>query len=278
VDRELVLAGLTLTSVGVTLLTAGFWSRRITPPASAQQWERTLWRALWRPVIPAVLMVSVLLGWAVMEPAQSDEHLPSSVLIVSGLFTGLWLRAAIRAAVALKDRTPHVAGTVGLWRARMVLSDVLTTRLDPDALDAVVSHEAAHVRHRDPLRIWLAQLVTDLQWPWPAAQDRFARWRHVLELARDEEARLSGTDGADLAAAVLLAARLHTFCSPGATLIDGRIGLEARIARLLAPLPSDDGPIAMTSPLTLFPVSLVGVLSGVRFGEGLVQTLVKWLP
>ena len=277
-DRELVLAGLTLTSVGVTLLTAGFWSQQITPPASAQHWERALWRALWRPAIPAVVMVSVLVGWAIMEPAQSDEHLPSSVLVVSGLFIGLWLRAAFRATVALKARAPHLAGTVGLWRALMVLSDALIARLDADALDAVRSHEAAHVRHRDPLRIWLAQLVTDLQWPWPAAQRRFAHWRHVLELARDEEARLSGTDGADLAAAVLLAARLHTSCSPGATLIDGQVGLEARITRLLAPIPCDHAPIAMTSPLTLFPVSLVGVLSGVRFGEGLVQALVKWLP
>ena len=237
-----------------------------------------MWRALWRPVIPAVLMVSVLLGWAIMEPAQSDEHLPSSVLIVSAGFIGLWLRAAFRATVALKARTPHVAGTVGLWRARMVLSDRLIARLDADALEAVRSHEAAHVRHRDPLRIWIAQLVTDLQWPWPAAQHRFAQWRHVLELARDEEARLSGTDGADLAAAVLLAARLYTVCPPGATLIDGQVGLEARNTRLLAPVPAGEAPIAMTSPLTLFPVSLLGVLSGVRFGEGFVQTVVKWLP
>ena len=277
-DRELVLAGLAVTTVGVTLLTSGFWLRRITPPASARQWERAAWRALWRPVVPAVLVVSVLLGWAIMEPSQSDERLPLSVLMASGLFVGLWLRAAIRAAIALKKRTPHLAGTVGLWRVRIVLSDVLTARLDPDALDAVRSHEAAHVRHRDPLRILLAQFVTDLQWPWPSALDRFAQWRHVLELARDEEARLLGTDGADLAAAVLLAARLHTSCSAGATLVDGQIGLEARITRLLAPLPSDVTPIVMTSPLTLFPVSLVGVLSGVRFGEGLVQTLVKWLP
>ena len=277
-DRELVLAGLTLTIVGLTLFAGGVWSRRVTPPCSARQWERTLWRALWRPVIPAVLMVSILVGWAIMEPAQSDERLPSSVLVVSGVFIALWLRAAIRAIVALREHTPHVAGTVGLWRARVVLSEALTARLDPEALDAVRAHEAAHVRHRDPLRIWLAQLVTDLQWPWPAAQDRFAQWRHVLELARDEEARLSGTDGADLAAAVLFAARLHTSCSAGATLIDGQIGLEARITRLLAPLPSDETLSVMTSPLTLFPVSLVGVLSGVRFGEGLVQTLVKWLP
>ena len=160
----------------------------------------------------------------------------------------------------------------------MVLSDELIARLDVDALEAVKAHEAAHVRHRDPLRIWLAQLVTDLQWPWPAAQERFTRWRQVLELARDEEARLSGADGADLAAAILLAARMYNPPMTGAPLIEGRVGLEERVTRLLAPLHSADIPVRTTGTLALLPVSMIGVLSGVRFGEGLVQAIVKWLP
>ena len=277
-DRELVLAGLVVTAVGLTLFAAGPWPRRVEPSASARQWERASWRALWRPMVPAVVVVSILLGWALVEPDQSDEWLPSSVLIVSGLFMGVWLRAAIRAGVALQERHPHVAGTVGLWRARIVLSDDLMRGLDADALDAARAHEAAHVRHRDPLRIWLAQVVTDLQWPWPAARRRFDRWRHVLELARDEEARLSGVDGADLAAAIVLAARLHTSRATGATLIESRVGLQERIDRLLEPVPTGDIPVATTGTLALVPVSLLGVLSGVRFGEGLVQLIVKSLP
>jgi hypothetical protein len=100
----------------------------------------------------------------------------------------------------------------------------------------------------------------------------------VLELARDEEARLTGVDGADLAAGILVAARLHFACGPGAALIDKPIGLEERIDRLLAPLPTDDVPTAMTTSLALLPVSAVGVFSGVRFGEAFVQFIVRSLP
>ena len=277
-ERELVLVGLMVSAVGVTLLAGAPWLRVIEPTASARAWERASWRALWWPTIPALVVVSILVGWALMEPAQSDERLPSSAFIVGGLFMGLWLRATIRAIRALNDRRPVVAGTAGLWRPRMVLSNDLIARLDADALEAVKAHEAAHVRHRDPLRIWLAQLVTDLQWPWPAAQERFTRWRQVLELARDEEARLSGADGADLAAAILLAARLHTPPVTGASLIEGRVGLEERITRLLAPLHTAHIPVRTTGTLALVPISMLGVLSGVRFGEGLVQAIVKWLP
>jgi hypothetical protein len=42
-------------------------------------------------------------------------------------------------------------------------------------------------------------------------------------------------------------------------------------------LPDDDVPAWRSDALALLPVSLLGVLSGVRFGDGLVQALVKWL-
>lgn len=278
-DREVVLAGLAITTIGASLLMGGAWSPRIDPSVSARQTERGSWRALWAPLVPAVLVVSVLIGWAIMEPAESDEHLPSSVFIVSGIFVALWLRATIRAAVALYTRDPQVAGTVGVWRTRTVISDTLVAALDEDALSAAKAHEAAHMRHRDPLRVWLAQLVTDLQWPWPAAQGRLERWRHALELARDEEARSWGVDGADLAAAILIAARLQTSCARGAALIDSDEGLEERISRLLAPVLADDVPArGSRHAIALVPMALLGVLSGVRFGEGFVQTVVKWLP
>ena len=230
-------------------------------------------------MVPAIVAASILLGWAIMEPAESDEHLPASAVILSTLFVGIWLRAAIRAIRAVAIHRPYVAGTVGLWRPRMVLSEELRERVDADVLEAIKAHEAAHILHRDPLRIFLAQLLTDLQWPGPAAQLRFNQWRHVLELARDEEARQRGANGADLAAAVLVAARLQTPGATGASLIDSGGGLQERVARLLAPIPADDVPTtATTTTLTLFPASVLGVLSGVQFGETVVQTLVRYLP
>jgi Zn-dependent protease with chaperone function len=278
VDRELVLAGLMVITVSLTLLATGPWPRSVEPRISARQWERASWRGLWSPSVPVVLVISVLIGWAIVEPANSDELLPGSALVIIGVFLALWLRAVIRAIRALRSPTPLVAGTIGLWRPRIVVSDALVAQLDADALAAVKAHEAAHARHRDPLRIWLGQLLTDLEWPWPAAQHRFERWRQILELARDEEARVSGVDGADLAAAVLLVARTrHTQCSTAASLIASRSGLEERVGRLLAPLADEEPPVAITGAIALAPVCLLGVLSGIRFGDGLVQTIVKWL-
>ncbi len=276
-DRDLVFAGLTIIIGGLTLLAAAPWPRRIVPARSARQWERAAWRALWWPGIPVVLVISVLIGWAMMEPATSDEPLPRSALVVASVVLGLWLRAAIRAVHSMKTRTPLVAGTVGLWRARTVVSARLVAQLDADALAAVMAHEAAHARHRDPLRIWLAQLLTDLQWPSPAARQRFHQWRQILELARDEEARLSGVEGDDLAAAVLLAAGMQMPWTTAVSLIGTTSGLEERVSRLLAPVATDEEPVPATRALALVPLSLLGVISGIQFGDGLVQTIVRLL-
>jgi hypothetical protein len=276
VDREIVLAGLVLTTVGATLFVTAPWPGRAHIAASARDCEQACWRRLWLPVIPAILVVSVLIGWALVEPSESDEPLPWSALIISAIFAVVWIRAAARAVRSWLMDPPRTAGTVGFWRPRIIVSPQLARAVDPTALSAVFAHETAHARHRDPLRIWLAQIATDVQWPWPAARERFRRWRRVLELARDEEARLSGADGADLASAVLAATRMQMTVCAGASLIDDERDLQDRIARLLAPIPSRASAAAFPAT-ALLPLPVLGVLSGVRFGEILVQALVKIL-
>ena len=112
---------------------------------------------------------------------------------------------------------------------------------------AALAHERAHASNRDPLRIWLAQLITDLQWPWPGAQRRLDAWLDALELARDDEARANGADGAELAAAVLASVRYLSRVAPQerlllngtqpvhARLIGDSRALRERVSRLLAP-------------------------------------------
>ncbi len=279
VDRELALTALTLAVAGPALLAGAAWPLQPTVSPTARRTEQACWRAIWMSALPAVVTFSVLLGWATIEP-QDSERLPLSVLVVSGLFAGVWLRALARAWWTLTWRgDAPVAGTIGLLRPRLVLSDVLIRRLDGDALAAVHAHEACHIRHRDPLRIWLAQFVIDLQWPWPGASRRFERWRRVLELARDEEARLAGIDGADLAAAVLTATRLGASSSRIAGLTDAGVDLRERISRLLAPLPIEE-PVRASVSVALVPACalVLAALSGARFGEALVQIVTKSLP
>src|SRR5207247_924001 len=100
----------------------------------------------------------------------------------------------------------------------------------------------------------------------------------VLELARDEEARQDGIDGADLASAVLLGTRRASGFQPGAALIGDRVRLEERIARLLAPLAADAPDRLITPTLFVLAMCLLSAVAGARFGEAVMQTAVLLLP
>jgi beta-lactamase regulating signal transducer with metallopeptidase domain len=144
-------------------------------------------------------------------------------------------------------------------------------KLSPKILNAALAHEAAHLRHRDPLRIWLAGLATDLQVGARPARSRLTAWRHALELARDEEAREAGVTGPDLAAAILAVTRIERGFPVGtAALLEGNGALlRERIGRLLTPLV----PVPTTSRSSAWWVGfllIVAVALGVFGGEALV--------
>ena len=256
-DRELVLAALIAIVVG--------------PLIAAVAALR--WRSIWAPVIPAALVIALLIGWALVEP-EDAEPVPAWALLVALPVVIVWGRAILRATRALRYPDPVAADTVGLIRPRVRIAPWFSDSLDAPALAAAIEHERAHVRHRDPLRIWLAQLVTDLQWPIPSAAKRLSRWRHELELARDDEARRQGTDGADLAAAIVSAAkRPHVARNAVAALGARDLELRERVERLLAPLPSEPvaGPGIRALPFVMALVTAVFV--GVYAGEPVVRAL-----
>lgn len=279
-SRDLVFATLVLGLCGSVIWLAGWVLRRDSdarPDESGRAAERRRWRLLWVPVAPAAVALAALVGWTIQEPRSTDELLRPVALICVVPLALIWLRAAIRAARALAPPpVPPLAATLGLFRPRVVVDAALCGRLDPLSLDAAFAHEQAHARHRDPLRIWLAQIATDLQWPSPAARRRFRAWTESLELARDEEARATGVRGEDLAGALVVAVRLaHESLSPAAARLTGpeRTFVE-RIDRLLSPLregPFDDRPWLL--PLALLGALTAATLFGVSHGDLLVRAL-----
>jgi beta-lactamase regulating signal transducer with metallopeptidase domain len=164
-------------------------------------------------------------------------------------------------------------------RPWVLFSPYLAKALDDRTIEAALEHERAHARHRDPLRIWLAQLATDLQWPWPQAQKRLRLWILALELARDEEARAAGVDGSDLAAAILASARLgrQAILPRRAALIDDPSTFKERISRLLEPLPLDPPRthIMTWTAVAMIPVLLCAIGFGSVFGEHIVRILLR---
>lgn len=278
--RECFLTVLIALIGGIALLACGWWPTAQTGRGSARSLEYRLWRRIWWTFIPALTVAAWLCGWALVEPDPVPEKVPVAVLIAAVPFLLLFPRAAIRAGWSLFRHDGDLGtATVGLLKPWIVFSPHLAKALDDRAIEAALEHERAHARHRDPLRIWVAQIVTDLQWPWPQARERFRAWIVALELARDEEARAAGADGSALASAILAAARLrqHTITSPVAALIGDQSVLKQRIARLLNPLadPAEEVRARWPQPLILAPVLLIAVVLGSAFGEIVIRTLLR---
>ncbi len=280
-DREIVLFVLAAVLVGAALPVGSLAAAAVVGKNEGTQSGRAIERharlRLLIPLTPALLALAALFGWALVEPDDA-ERVPWLAFLVAMPVLFVWLRAAARAIIALKLRPIASAATVGLLRPQVLVGHDFHQQVDQHAFEAALAHEEAHARHHDPLRIWLAQIATDLQWPSPGARTRFKDWLFALELARDEEARTM-VDGADLAAAVLAAARIEQpapFAFAG--IASASTTMRLRVERLLAPMPPD----SRNRSAWLVGVSLalaalvVALLLGAGFGEALVGQVLGW--
>lgn len=293
-ERESLLCILIVLLGGLLLQPLVWWPSARLEDLPPVELERRSWRRLWYPVVPALLAAAWLCGWALREPDPVRDPLDRWVLLTAWLPFGLiFARAAARAVWSLL-RNPVDCGisTVGLIQPQVLFSPFLAKQLEDGVIRAALAHERAHAIHRDPLRIWLAQLITDLQWPWPWAGRRLEVWLETLELARDDEARAGGADGAELAAAVLAsvryleraAARRTGLRLKGTQLAHARLigdsnALRKRVSRMLAPLPRQ--PASAPARLAglrlegtlLLPLLLGALLLGVAYGERVLRPL-----
>ena len=281
-ERESLLTVLTILLGGVALQLIGAWLSTCSQRKPGFELERAAWLRLWRPLTPAVVVAAWLCGWALSQPDPVPHRVGPLVFIVCAPFALIGMRALLRAGWSLLG-SPEQFGiaTVGLIRPHIVFAPQLARLLDERAIEAALAHERAHVRHLDPLRIWIAQFVTDLQWPWSSAQRRFETWLAALEHARDDEARAEGIEGADLAAALVASIRFHRNVAHGtcARLIGDRSALEERVERLLQPLassPRDRTPSTLQILFLLTLALIVALALGTVYGERFVGTLLAF--
>jgi hypothetical protein len=293
-ERESLLCILMVLLGGLVLQPFVWWPGAGPEELPPAQLERRSWRRLWYPLVPTLMVVAWLCGWALREPDPVRDPLDRWALFAVWLpFGCIFARAAARAVWSLL-RNPIDCGiaTVGLIQPQVLFSPFLAKQLEDGVIRAALAHERAHASHRDPLRIWLAQLITDLQWPWPRGSRRLEVWLTTLELARDDEARAAGADGADLAAAVLasvrylerIPARQAGALLPGTQLAHARLigdstALRQRVSRMLAPLPAQPascparfGDLRLAGTL-LIPLLLGALVLGAVYGERIMRPL-----
>src|SRR5579872_2938748 len=276
-DREVVFAVLVATLCGGALVAAGWWwPAGLTSDENGTASERETWWRIWLPFGPAAFVFALLCGWLLVEPA-SAEPVPKVLMLAALLFGFVFVRAAWRASRSLAlSHTNVTLATVGFFRLRIICAPQFADSLDQDALAAAMEHERAHARHRDPLRIWLAQFGTELLWPAPAALTRLHAWKRALEISRDDEARAHGASGPDLAAAIVVALRFNQKSAPAScAYLAEEAFVRERVARLLQPLE------ARASSQREFGALLVALLAalpltvvlGIKFGEMLIGSL-----
>ncbi|MGW3353165.1 M56 family metallopeptidase [Nonomuraea rubra] len=167
-------------------------------------------------------------------------------------------RTGVRRVVCLagEDRTAFCSG---LLRPRVYV----TQGLDGPVLDAVLLHESAHARRRDPLRRLLARAVGDVLFFLPLAAWWAERQAERSEVAADRFAIARCGRKAVAAALVSLGAAPAVAGTPG---FGG--AAQARLAQLLGdPLPRRRPSRARTL------ASLGGLLSAVALMMCLGQTL-----
>lgn len=281
-DRELLLVLLLLFVGGPLFWAWGSVPLRSPLRVSGRASEAARWRAVWLPAVLPLLALAGLLGWASHEPREAEGVGSVRVLIVVPAAI-VWARASIRAIWSvLRARHPGPAATVGLLRPRVVIDPAFALVLDAEETAAALAHERAHARHHDPLRLLLAQLVTDLQWPVPAACRRLKDWGNALELARDEEARLDGADPAALAKAIVLCVKLaRRDDDPAVVTLGGDDrALEVRVGRLLDDqLAVHDGPSKRRAIFggLLAMATVFALAGGVLGGEEVVRILLRVL-
>ena len=119
--------------------------------------------------------------------------------------------------IVIEDPMAH-AFCAGLLRPRIYITTAAIARLDPSALEAVLSHERHHARRRDPLRLATGRVLARSLFFIPWLGRLHERHQILAELGADEHAASAG--------APALARALLTFEQSG---ID-----PLRIDRLLA--------------------------------------------
>ncbi|MBE0337861.1 M56 family metallopeptidase [Paenibacillus sp. 23TSA30-6] len=80
------------------------------------------------------------------------------------------------------------AFTMGLWKPRIVLSSALLSVLDKHEEEAVVYHEAYHMKHYDPLKTWLLQMCATLLFYLPVLRHITKLYKTAREILADNAA------------------------------------------------------------------------------------------
>ena len=194
------------------------------------------------PTTIAAFFVAGSVLWAVLRTGASLVNTRRLMQQSQGYAPGR--HPTLDAAVARPDfrrlrlRLLHspkpLAFTIGLWRPQVIVSDGIASSLSEGELRAVLFHELAHVRSRDPLRLAVAQFLAHALWFLPVARPLARDFVDAIEEGADDRAVMANRQPLDLASALVKTAKAgFVSTTPLASSLAGNLSVEDRVKRLL---------------------------------------------
>lgn len=197
-----------------------------------------LWWLAWS--VPVLLLLAALILATRRLAVLSHRARPVADPVWLQALARARLRVDCRRAVGLRATAALNSPISCGWRRPVVLLDVRTLKsaLTPDAAEALLAHELAHVVRRDWPALLLARLVVALYWFNPLVWWLAHRAHQLREEAADDLVlRRGALPGPDYAALLVAAARSLAAATAPPSLAHGIAagGLKARIRRVLDP-------------------------------------------
>ncbi|MEO7513978.1 MAG: M56 family metallopeptidase [Gemmatimonadaceae bacterium] len=208
-------------SNGVTLpapMSSGVASAPAASTTDLSAWIVGSWRAVVAPLrgvtnaavtglsqVPAPLQRAVALGWLLAVVTAIG-----CFVFTYGRMRSRLLRWPVRRVDGIDARiAPHTGPAVmGIAPSQVVLPEWLLSR-SPSERKLVVTHEAEHIRARDPLLL-LAGCIAAALMPWnPALWYALSRLRLAIEIDCDQRVLRSGVETADYGSLLIDLSAVH---------------------------------------------------------------------
>jgi hypothetical protein len=94
-ERECFLSVLVALLGGTMILACGWWPVASANGTSARRLKWIRWKKLCMPLVPGLIVVAWLCGWALAEPDPVPEKVPLWLLLTTVPFALLFARAAV---------------------------------------------------------------------------------------------------------------------------------------------------------------------------------------
>ncbi len=191
--------------LGGVVAFGSLWSFRVASVWSTRSWvaEVLLWGGLLTLGVLVALVVS-----CVERIVSTTRRCHREMRCLPRSSRDYTVRAS-DLAVTFIDSEAHIACSIGGRRAEIFVSSGVADRLGPEALQAVIDHEVAHVRGRHALIAQIAELAV-LSAPWlPASRELKRSTAVLLEFIADDWAASRDDRGTLLQALDSLATEPH---------------------------------------------------------------------